>query len=134
MSPKALKDYKSLYGKISLNEDLVHFSNSAQNNIKSYVTSMLHNDSVKLVPVYVTEQERLNAEKVENMTKSEITIKILEAINIPDDEEMQQFYEERFQKNVKNKNKDSYINFYYEGLEIISNTNNDKEEAQEDDK
>ena len=75
---------------------------------------MLHSDSVKLVPLYATEQERLNAEKLENMTKAEITIKILEAINI--------------------KGKDSYINFCYEVLEIISNTNNDTEEALEDDK
>ena len=104
MSPKALKDDKSLDGKISLNEDLVHFSDYAQNNIKSYVMSMLHSDSVKFVPVYVAVQQRLDAEKVENMTKAEITIKILEAINILDDKDMQQFHEERFQKNLKNKN------------------------------
>ena len=134
MSRKSLKDNKSLDGKILLNEDLVQFSNNAENNIKSYITSILHSESVKLVPVYVTEQERLDAEKVENMTKAEITIKILEAINILDDEDMQQFYEERFQKNLKKKGKDSYINFYYEVLEIISNTNNDTEEALEDDK
>ena len=72
--------------------------------------------------------------KVENMTKAEITIKILEATNILDDEDMQLFHEERFQKNIKNKNKDSYINFYYEVLEIISNTNDDTEKVQEDDK
>ena len=134
MSPKALKDHKSFDRKISVNEDLIHFSNNGQNNIKSYITSMLHSDSVKLVPAYATEQERLNAEKVGNMTKAEITIKILEPINILDDEDMQQFYEERFQKNLKKKGKDSYINFYYEVLEIISNTNNDTEEALEDDK
>ena len=51
MSPKALKHHKSLDRKISLNEDLVPSSNSAQNNIKSYITSMLHSDFVKL-PVY----------------------------------------------------------------------------------
>ena len=134
MSRKSLKDNKSLDGKILLNEDLVQFSNNAENNIKSYITSMLHSESVKLVPVYVTEQERLDAEKVENMTKAEITIKILEATNILDDEDMQLFHEERFQKNIKNKNKDSYINFYYEVLEIISNTNDDTEKVQEDDK
>ena len=134
MSRKSLKDNKSLDGKILLNEDLVQFSNNAENNIKSYITSMLHSESVKLVPVYVTEQERLDAEKVENMTKAEITIKILEATNILDDEDMQLFHEERFQKNIKNKNKDIYINFYYEVLEIISNTNDDTEKVQEDDK
>ena len=134
MSRKSLKDNKSLDGKILLNEDLVQFSNNAENNIKSYITSILHSESVKLVPVYVTEQERLDAEKVENMTKAEITIKILEATNILDDEDMQLFHEERFQKNIKNKNKDSYINFYYEVLEIISNTNDDTEKVQEDDK
>ena len=134
MSRKSLKDNKSLDGKILLNEDLVQFSNNAENNIKSYITSILHSESVKLVPVYVTEQERLDAEKAENMTKAEITIKILEATNILDDEDMQLFHEERFQKNIKNKNKDSYINFYYEVLEIISNTNDDTEKVQEDDK
>ena len=134
MSRKSLKDNKSLDGKILLNEDLVQFSNNAENNIKSYITSILQSESVKLVPVYVTEQERLDAEKAENMTKAEITIKILEATNILDDEDMQLFHEERFQKNIKNKNKDSYINFYYEVLEIISNTNDDTEKVQEDDK
>ena len=44
----------------------------------------------------MTEQESLNAEKLENMTKAEITIKILKANNILDDEDMQQFYEEHF--------------------------------------
>ena len=67
-----------------------------------------HSDSVKLVP------EWLDAEKVGNMTEADITIKILETVNIFDDKDMQQFHEEHFQKNIKNKNKDSYINFYYE--------------------
>ena len=101
MSPQAPKDHKLLDEKTLLNEDLVHFNNNAQNNIKSYITSMLHNDSVKLVPVYVTEQALLKAEKVENMTKAEIAIKILKAINVLDDEDMQQFHEECFQKSIK---------------------------------
>ena len=43
--------------------------------------------------------------EVENMTEAEITIKILETINILDDKDMQQFHEEHFQKNIKNKNR-----------------------------
>ena len=43
--------------------------------------------------------------EVENVTEAEITIKILETINILDDKDMQQFHEEHFQKNIKNKNR-----------------------------
>ena len=66
---------------------------------------MLHSDSVKLVPVICDWTRVDRCREVENVTEAEITIKILETINILDDKDMQQFHEEHFQKNIKNKNR-----------------------------
>jgi len=62
---------------------------------------------VKLVPAYVTEDKKIQGEKIENKTIAEFQrIK-----NLPI--ERQELQEEIYHKTVRNINKAKYVKFYY---------------------
>ena len=52
------------------------------------------------------------------MTKADIKVKIFEIIETMESDQ-QKLQEERYKKNVLNKNKDEDISFYYEMYEIL---------------
>ena len=75
---------------------------------------------MKLVPVYVTQMEQMEAEKIENKSVPELTLLIFQKIDaLPI--EKQQMQEEIFEKTIKNKKKDKYIQFFYELCELLEN-------------
>jgi len=75
----------------------------------------------KLTPIFVSEEQKAEFEKIENCTKKEIENKILDIMR-DFDEQQQNLYYEYFQKEVKNKTKEKFVNFY-QVLEDVYNNN-----------
>ena len=67
--------------------------------------------------IHVTESERSYSESVEALTKSQLKVNIFEVIShLNDDEAM--FQEAVFNKSIKQKNKATYLEFYYKVCEL----------------
>ena len=64
--------HMSLDGKIKLTGQLVEFSKRANENYEQFVNSLINDTSCKIKPVFVTEAEKIEYDKIENCTKSEI--------------------------------------------------------------
>ena len=112
-------EHKSICGKTILNEGLRSFEPSAKANMIEYVAKRLTDgEKCKLTPVYVTEDEFIEASKVENLTKAEIKFKIFELLDQVDND-ISIFYEDIFAKTVKNSTKQKYIEFYTEVMECV---------------
>jgi len=74
---------------------------------------------IKDTPYKLTQKAEF--EKIENCTKKEIENKILDIMR-DFDEQQQNLYYEYFQKEVKNKTKEKFVNFY-QVLEDVYNNN-----------
>lgn len=88
---------------------------------------IIKNKDYKFTPIFVTQQEKEEYEKVENLTKKEIGNKVMEMIRALD-EQPQGLYFEYFQKEVRNKKKTNYVNFY----KVLQNVTNDFFEESDD--
>ena len=119
--PKVEKTHLTIDGK-KLHSDLLTFTTTAKENIVTYVTGIINNeDDIKLKAVYVTEEEFLNANKVENLSKNEITFKIFEIMEYFSETD-RKIYEDMYKKNVKNKKKEIHVTFYYELRDAFEST------------
>ena len=120
LEPFIAKPHVSITSK-NLHIGLFDFTATALKNIDTYIESKLSGaiDDLKLQIVYTTEEEYLEASKIENFTKDEIELKIHEVINqfSPDERKL---HEESFKKNVKYKAKQVYVSFYYEIAEELA--------------
>lgn len=113
LSPKNERNHVCVNGSISLSEDLSNFTNIARQNKNVYLKSILEKEEdVKLKPVCVTEQEFENTQLLENHTIKEITVKIMQKFEEMEDVDKVNLLEEYFNKSVKGKNKNCYIDFY----------------------
>lgn len=120
LNPKQLSEHKSLDGKIKMSNDLVSFASISVGNIKQYIEAKVKNESTKMVPVYVTQQEYEEGYTIENQTISSLLVQIFRKIEELDAEN-QKLQEEIFVKTVKNKKKAHYIEFYYKLCELNEN-------------
>ena len=79
-----------------LNQDLVHFTDLSSSNRHLYfdkiVSSGNLSESCKLQRVYVTKEERQNAESIHNQTKQNICKKIEESIYKLEDSATREYY------------------------------------------
>lgn len=124
-NPMELQIHMDIEKKVNLSDDLLNLQSIATENLKKYIEGKSKGNQVKLTQVYVTANEKLENEKVENKTIEEIKVLIFEQISEMTSEQ-QSLHEEIFVKNVKNKLKQSYINYYYELVEGV----NQSEEAE----
>ena len=69
-------EHLSIDGKQLLHEDLVHFSSIATENVNKVIEARLSGDIVTLKPVYVTEKDHEEANKIEHLTKDQIKVKL----------------------------------------------------------
>ena len=110
------KEHTSLNDETKLHLNLIHFIELAQENIIQDIKNLKNGKTdTKLEFVHVADRE---FEEIENMTKADIKVKIFEIIETMESDQ-QKLQEERYKKNVLNKNKDEDISFYYEMYEIL---------------
>ena len=113
MYPFEETEHLSIDGKQVLHEDLVHFSPIATEIAEKVIQAQLSVDIVTLKPVYVTEKDYEEANKIEHLTKDQIKIKLFQIMDtLPTAEGALQ--QEKFQTLVKNCPKSKYIEFLYE--------------------
>ena len=126
--PFTKEQHVSMDGKNILHQDLVNFSTTSQENLSQYIQVRLKGErDFKVQPIYVTLEEYEDANKVENLTKEQLKVKIFELIeNIHSEDAL--FHEESFQKSIKNGSKQKYIDFFYELCEV----QDDEEELPQD--
>ena len=127
--------HMSLDGKIKLTGQLVEFSKRANENYEQFVNSLINDTSCKIKPVFVTEAEKIEYDKIENCTKSEIEAKVL-AIIMNMEENNKKLYYDYYKKEVKQKKKDVLTEFYNYITnvmdEIEQENSSEDEEAEED--
>lgn len=112
VNPKKSEVHESIDRKHNLSEDLLELDNIAEKNVSLFINGKKIKEAVKLVPAYVTEDEKVQAEKIENKTIAELQVFIFQKIkNLSI--ERQELQEEIYQKTVRNKNKAKYVKFYY---------------------
>ena len=104
--------HTSLGGKNVLHQDLVHFNSFSIKELEQYIESKFNGSDVSLKPIDVTPNDFEEGNKVDNLTKEQLKVKMFETIEqmISQDAILQ---EEIFPKLVKNCSKQSYIDFYY---------------------
>ena len=124
MDSKTQNDHMSLNGEVKLSEDLVHFSELAINSTKAYVNARLSNTPVRIKPVYVTQSEYDEANALENVSQSELKVKIFQMLELLkyDTAKVQ---EEYFNRSVRYKNKKAYIDFFYKLCELSDDSTDD---------
>ena len=62
-------EHVSIDEKQVLHEDLVHFSSIATENVNKLIQARLSGDIITLKPVYVTERDYEEANRIEHLTK-----------------------------------------------------------------
>ena len=81
MYPFEETEHLSIDGKQVLHEDLVHFSPIATEIAEKVIQAQLSVDIVTLKPVYVTEKDYEEANKLEHLTKDQIKIKLFQIMD-----------------------------------------------------
>ena len=123
--PMEQQTHLDIEKKVLLSDDLLNFGKIGSENLKKYIKGKCEGTQVKLVQIYETEKEKLESEKVENKTIEEIKILIFEII-AEMAAEKQSLHEEIFIKNVKNKTKEKYVEYFYQ-LRELDNGNQHEE-------
>ena len=117
---------KALNGSL-LSNDLVDVKYQANENYKNYKEHFLENDTsyeAKIKsPIFVTEQERIEFNKIDNKKKSEvheILLQMIETIQNKDVKKAKQNYLQSNEKKFKHK---QFVDFYYEVKDVIDEEN-----------
>lgn len=120
LDPFNKKEHMSIDKKLKMSEDLINFPSIAIDNTTTYIKSKLKGETVKLIPVFVTETEEQEHCSLYNKTIAEIKSLIQDLISDNFDDEKAKLQTEIFMKTVKIKKKEKHIEFLfnlYEQLE-----------------
>ena len=120
-NPKSPEGHHSIDGKLEISTEMLSLEEIALKNISTFINGKKNNEkSEKLIPVYVTENEKIEGEKLENKTIKDLKVMIFEKINtLPT--ERQELQEEIYEKTVKNKKKNQFVAFYQLLCELEEN-------------
>ena len=112
------RSHVAVENKKHLSKNLINLGNIKTINMKNYINNKTKGEHIKLMCVYATEEEDIESGKLENKTMEEIKVMIyteLEKLPL----EQKQLQEDMFRKNVKNKRKQEYIQFFTGLCEFI---------------
>ena len=132
-NPKNPEGHVSIDGKHEISPEILNLEEIASKNISKFINGKKSNAEIgKLVSVYVTQEEKIEAAKIENKTIKEIQIMIFQKMSVLSCES-QELQEEIYQKTVKNKTKEKHITFYQvlcelEEKEFVENVEDNVEE------
>lgn len=96
MNPKESQIHQSIDWKNKLSDDLLVIDKIPERNLSIFVNGKKINEAMKIVPAYVTRDEKLEAEKIENKTIAELQVFIFQKIKILAIEK-QELHEEIYQ-------------------------------------
>ena len=122
LNPKIKNQHVSIAGKKTMSDELIRFASLAVNNINEYIEAKINKTSDTLTPVYVTKEEYEEANSIENSTIGDLrimTFKIIDTLN-KDDPSIQQ---EIYNKSVKGKRKEKYVEYFYTLCELAEIAN-----------
>ena len=105
-------------GKKALAQDLVHFKTLAENNIKQYINERALEKDITIKPIYITHEEAEQETSLLNVTTNELKVKIFQTLKMLD-AETSRMMEEAYNRSVKNRKKENYIEFYYRLCDIL---------------
>ena len=105
-------------GKKALAQDLVHFKTLAENNIKQYINERALEKDITIKPIYITHEEAEQETSLLNVTTNELKVKIFQTLKMLD-AETSKMMEEAYNRSVKNRKKENYIEFYYRLCDIL---------------
>ena len=131
LNSKIKNQHVSIDGKKIMSEELVGFATIATSNTKIYIEAKMNKSTPNISPVYVTQEEYEEANSIENSTIAELKVLIYKMIDTLDKEaaiSQQKIYD----KTVKNKRKEKYIEFYYTLCELVDTENIDNSESEID--
>ena len=115
---KQCKAHYSLDGKKALAQGLVHFTTIAENNIKQYINERALENDITIKPIYITHEEAEQETSLLNVTTNEPKVKIFQTLKMLD-AETSKMMEEVYNRSVKNRKKENYIEFYYKLCDIL---------------
>ena len=105
-------------GKNALAQDLVHFATLAENNIKQHVNERALKKDITIKPVYVTHKDSEQETSLLIVATNELKVKIFQTMEMLD-AETSKMMEEAYNRNVKNRKKENYIEFYYKLCDVL---------------
>ena len=102
---------------IKLSSNLINFTKIAGEDRQNYICKISKNETYKLNIIYSTEEEKIESEKIENLTIIEIREKIIEMIDGFQNKDLLQYI---YKKEVPGKTKAVHIDFYNTLSEIVA--------------
>ena len=105
-------------GKNALAQDLVHVTTLAENNIKQHVNERALKKDITFKPAYVTHKEAEQETSPFIVATNELKVKIFQTMEMLD-AETSKMMEEAYNRNVKNRKKENYIEFYYKLCDVL---------------
>ena len=112
LDPYTKRAHVSIDKNVEMSEDLINFPEIAMENATKFIEAKLNDEAPKLVPVFVTEKEKEEYCSLYNKTIKQITTIILNLIENLDDAKAK-LQREIFEKTVKRKKKEKYIEFLF---------------------
>ena len=112
LDPFDQKIHVSIDGQTTLSDELVNFPTKAIQNTEIYIKSKLDDNPLHITPVFATQADLDNHCSLKNKTIKEIDTFICTLINKLD-EQSAKLQTEVFEKTVKNKKKEKYLEFVY---------------------
>ena len=129
--PMLTKKHMSIDGKTTLYENLVNYSELSRQNLKSYIDGLNEgNTATKLDFVYVTDEDFTEVNKLENLSKTDLKVKIFQALSELETNN-QMLLEERYRNFVSKKSKVQHIIFYNEICDLITQKDYDEDDDNE---
>ena len=134
LNPMQEIPHSSMDLKMKMCEDLIKLPSIAVENTTNYIKAKIVGETVKLTPVFVTQEEEEEFCSIQNKTKDEIKVLIYKLIETLD-RESAKLQCEIFEKTVKRKRKEDYIEFLQSLIEQMEgdDTGENSSDAQRND-
>ena len=99
-------------------QDLVHFTTLAENNIKQHVNERALKKDITIKPAYVTHKEAEQETSLFIVATNELKVNFFHTVEMLD-AKTSKMMEEAYNRNVRNRKKENYVEFYYKLCDVL---------------
>ena len=122
LNSKIKNQHVSIDGTKTMSDEPISFDSIAVNNISEHIEAEINKTAVTTTPVYVTMEKYEEANSIENSTIGYLKI-IIFKMNDTLNKDGASIQQEIYNKSVKGKRKENYIEYFYSLCELAETAN-----------